>query len=116
MKFNYNLSYSYKISGIGLNIEGEPGMWLDEKSYKSYVSWSMRLKNEWGSLNEPSLNDKLISVIAYHITVEGYKEYLKIIQQADQEEVKVPGLTSLEPEKLLQIKYTNVLMIRKTAF
>jgi len=83
-------------------------MWLDEKSYKSYVSWSTRLKNEWESLNQPNLNDKLISVISYHITVEGYQEYLKLIQQADQEEIKVPGLISLQPEKLLQIKYTNV--------
>lgn len=98
--------------GIVLNSDGEPGMWLDEKSYKRYLSWCSRLKNEWGTLNEPNLNDKLISVIGYHITVEGYKEYLKVIRQADQEESKVPGLISLQPEKLLQIKYTNV-RIRK---
>ncbi|CAL8110035.1 unnamed protein product [Orchesella dallaii] len=101
------LARLFDSDGILTNTEGETGLWLDDKSYKNYIDWTMRLQKDW-NMNEINLKDKIASVLGYHITVKGYEEHLKSLKKAGKEETKLPGLSEIPPEKLLQIKYTNV--------
>lgn len=78
----------------------------DEKSYKSYIDWSARLQTEWQ--NDFNANDKIINVIAYHITVNGYNEWLKDLKKDGNDELELPGLAEQSPQKLLLVKHTNV--------
>ncbi|ODM97612.1 Neprilysin-2 [Orchesella cincta] len=102
------LARLFDSDGIFTNADGETGLWLDEKSYKNYIDWTMRLQKDWG-MNEISPKDKIASILGYHITVKGYEEHLKALKKEGKSEVKLPGLSEIPPEKLLQLKYTNVL-------
>lgn len=83
---------------------GEVNHFLDGKEFED---WSNRLRKDW-KLSELSQNNKVLSILTYHVVVRGYEDYLKSLKNDDQEEVKLPGLNLLPPEKLLQLKFTNV--------
>lgn len=101
------------IDSKGIFLQGNTtALSLDQESFKSYMQWSQQLQTEWemGNEHDLNLNDKIIHVLAYHITVTGYREFLKSIKaDKGEEELTLPGLQDIQPEKLLHIKYSNVM-------
>lgn len=71
----------------------------------------MRLHNEWDR-NELNLNKKIVHVLVYHTVVQAYKLYTDELKKSTKSEKNLPGLALLLPDKLLQLKYTNVRRVK----